>query len=82
MAAGAAMRVMVPFTPTFRVDKPFVFLIRHKKTGSILFLGRMMNLDESGHRGDPRHGIGTRTRVPNVANGSEYNHRISPDQRH
>ena len=48
MAAGAAMPVMVPFTPTFRADKPFVFLIRHKKTGSILFLGRMMNLDESG----------------------------------
>jgi serine protease inhibitor len=33
----------VPFTPTFRADKPFVFLIREQKTGAILFLGRVMN---------------------------------------
>ena len=29
--------------PTFRADHPFVFLIRHKPTGAILFLGRMVN---------------------------------------
>jgi serine protease inhibitor len=34
---------MVPFTPTFRADRPFMFLIRHRQTGSILFLGRVTN---------------------------------------
>ncbi|MCC6125336.1 MAG: hypothetical protein IT426_10265 [Pirellulales bacterium] len=34
---------MEPFIPRFRADKPFAFLIRDKKSGTILFLGRMMN---------------------------------------
>jgi serpin B len=30
-------------TPVFRADHPFVFVIRDRQTGSILFLGRTMN---------------------------------------
>jgi serine protease inhibitor len=41
--AGSAPPVTVPFTPTFRADKPFVFLIRDRKSGTVLFLGRVLN---------------------------------------
>ena len=31
----------VPFTPTFQAERPFVFLIRDRQSGAILFLGRV-----------------------------------------
>ena len=50
-AAATAVIMAVPtsagpppeFIPTFKADKPFIFLIREKSTDSILFLGRMMD---------------------------------------
>lgn len=34
---------LVPFVPEFKTDKPFVFLIRNCKNGTILFLGRIQD---------------------------------------
>ncbi len=34
---------MIPFTPVFRADRPFLFFIRDRKSGLILFMGRVEN---------------------------------------
>ncbi|MGF1578550.1 MAG: serpin family protein, partial [Gemmataceae bacterium] len=45
VAQATSVRVMVPFNPTFKADRPFLFLIRHMNTGSILFMGKVANLE-------------------------------------
>jgi serine protease inhibitor len=42
-AAAMAPRKEVPFTPTFRADRPFIYLIRDRTSGTVLFLGRVLN---------------------------------------
>jgi len=41
--AAAPEREMVPFIPEFRADRPFVFMIRDRVSGTILFIGRIEN---------------------------------------
>ena len=35
-----------PPTPIFKVNKPFLFVIREKSTGAILFIGKMGTVDK------------------------------------
>ena len=42
MITGAIM-LDEPLTPTFRADRPFIFLILDNRTGSVLLCGRMTN---------------------------------------
>jgi serpin B len=48
-ATAVVMKIrMAPQLPTFRADHPFIFLIRENTTGSILFLGRVMDPGQKG----------------------------------
>jgi serpin B len=48
MKEKSARPESVPFTPTFRADRPFLFLVRDRQSDSILFLGRVLNPTEKG----------------------------------
>ncbi len=37
----------VDFVPKVRADHPFIFMIRHRESNSVLFMGRMMNPTEA-----------------------------------
>ncbi len=40
------METSMPLNPTFRVNKPFIYVIREKSTGVILFIGKMGNVEK------------------------------------
>jgi len=40
---GETVSPIEPTIPVFRADRPFIFLIQEKETGSILFMGRVLN---------------------------------------
>jgi serpin B len=50
-ATAVVMRIKMAAptpVPTFRADHPFIFFIRDNTTGTILFLGRLMNPNQTG----------------------------------
>lgn len=40
---GVGITSVGPRIPVFRADHPFIFMIRERSTGNILFLGRVVN---------------------------------------
>ena len=42
-AAGTAAEMVWPDVPTVRLNRPFIFLIRNVETGSILFIGQVVD---------------------------------------
>jgi len=40
---GRGAKLRPPAIPIFRADHPFLFIIRDRETGTILFLGRVAN---------------------------------------
>jgi serpin B len=43
---GTTLTLVPPPTPVFKVNKPFLFVIREQSTGIILFIGKMGNVDK------------------------------------
>jgi len=40
------IKTSLPMNPVFRVNKPFIYIIREKSTGVILFIGKMGNVEK------------------------------------